>query len=86
MKVGKVIRSSQHGLTKGKSCCSYPIRFYDEITRRGKSSGYCLYLNFTEAFSTVYCKILIGMLLICILDEQTVRWLETQLNGSPREW
>lgn len=33
VKVENVIRSIQHGLTKGKSCLSYPITFYDEISR-----------------------------------------------------
>lgn len=86
MKAEKVIRSSQHGLTKGKSCLSYPAPFCDEISSWGKSSGYCLYLNFTAAFNTLSCKILIGVLLIAFLWAKTVRWLETQLNGCPRVW
>lgn len=99
MKVKKVIRSNQHGLAKGMPCLSYPITFYDEISRRRKSIGYCLYLNFTEAFNTVSCKMLIGKLLICRLEEWTVgglkpgsvtvpesggRWLAVYQQCTPR--
>ncbi|KAF4788041.1 hypothetical protein TURU_164085 [Turdus rufiventris] len=84
MKVKKVIRSNQHGLAKGMPCLSYPITFYDEISRRRKSIGYCLYLNFTEAFNTVSCKRDIGKLLICRLEEWTVGGLKPSSVTSQR--
>ncbi|KAJ7405329.1 RNA-directed DNA polymerase from mobile element jockey-like protein [Pitangus sulphuratus] len=49
----KVIRSSQHGFTKGKSCLTNLIAFYNEVTGR----------YFSKASDTVSQKILIEKLL-----------------------
>lgn len=39
----KIIRSSHHGFTKGQSCLTNLISFYDEMAGRwGDCSGYCL--------------------------------------------
>ncbi|GAB0182807.1 mitochondrial enolase superfamily member 1 [Grus japonensis] len=79
----KVIRSGQHGLTKGKSCLTDLIAFYDSMTGwvdQGKTVG-VVYLDFSRAFDTVSHNILIGKLRKCGLDEWTVRWIENWLNG-----
>lgn len=39
------------------------------------------YLDFKEVFDTVFLKILVEMLLMCRLDEQTEMWIEIWLNG-----
>jgi len=74
----KVIRNSQHGFTKGKSCPTNLIAFYDSMTswvEEGRAVD-VVYLDFSKAFDTVSCNILIGKLRKCGPDEWTVRWIE----------
>jgi len=61
----KIIRSSQHGFTKGKSCLTNLITFYVEMTglvdeQRAVDIGY---LDFSKAFNTFSYKIIIEKLL-----------------------
>ena len=69
MKDKKVIRSSQHDFTKGKSCLTNLTTFYDEMTD-SESSGYCL----------TWLKWGLDKLLKYGLDEQTARWVDIWLN------
>ncbi|PKU44260.1 rna-directed dna polymerase from mobile element jockey- hypothetical protein [Limosa lapponica baueri] len=78
----KVIRSGQHGFTKGKSCLTNLIAFYDSMTgwvdeRRAVN---VVYLDLSKAFDTVSHNILIGKLRKCGLDEWTLRRIESWLN------
>ncbi|CAM4584511.1 unnamed protein product [Lepidochelys kempii] len=93
----KVIRNSQHGFTKGKSCLTNLIAFYDEITGsvdEGKAVD-VLFLDFSKAFDTVSHSILASKLKKYELDEWTIRWIESWLdcqaqwvmiNGSMSSW
>jgi len=79
----KVIRRSQHGFTKGKSCLTNLIAFYDGMpgwVHEGRAVD-VVYLDFSKAFDTVSHNILLGKLRKCGLDEWLVRWTENWLNG-----
>jgi len=82
----KVIRSSQHGFTKGKSCLTNLIAFYDGMTGwvdEGRAVD-VVYLDFSKAFDTVSHNILLGKLRKRGLDKWSVRWTENWLNGRTR--
>jgi len=79
----KVIRSSQHGFIKGKSCLTNLIAFYNGMTSwvdEGRAVD-VVYLNFSKAVDTVSHNILLGKVRKCALDEWSVRWIENWLNG-----
>jgi len=79
----KVLRSSQHGFIKGKSCLTNLIALYDGMTGwvdEGRAMD-VVYLDFSKAFDTVSHNILLGKLRKYGLDEWSVRWIEKWLNG-----
>jgi len=79
----KFIRSSQHGFTKGKSCLTNLIAFYDGMTGwvdEGRTVD-VVYLDFSKAFNAASHNILLGKLRKCGLDEWAARWIENWLNG-----
>lgn len=79
----KVIRSSQHGFSKGKSCLTNLIAFYDIMTGwvDGRRAVDVLYLDFSKAFDTVSHSILVMKLGKYGIDEQKVRWIDNWMTG-----
>jgi len=78
----KVISSSQHGFTKGKSYLTNLIASCDGMTSwvdEGRAV-HVVYLDFSKVFHIVSHNILVGKLRKCGLDEWMVTWIENWLN------
>ncbi|NXU52090.1 LIN1 transcriptase, partial [Turnix velox] len=72
----QVIRGSQHSFTKGKSCLTNLITFYEHITKwvdDGKGVDE-VYLHFSKASDTISHSILATKLTKRGLDDGVVRW------------
>ncbi|CAM5165392.1 unnamed protein product [Natator depressus] len=93
----KVIRNSQHGFTKGKSCLTNLIAFYDEITGSvdGGKQWTCCSLTLAKLLTRSPTVFLPARIKKYGLDEWTIRWIESWLdcraqrvviNGSMSSW
>ena len=94
---GEIIGQSQHGFTKGKSCLTNLIEFFEDVTSRVDKGEPVdvLYLDFQKAFDKVPHKRLAYKLKAHGIGGSVLMWIENWLadrkqrvgvNGSFSEW
>ncbi|MCQ4179445.1 hypothetical protein FK518_28250, partial [Klebsiella pneumoniae] len=75
---------SQHDFTKGTSCLTNLISFYDKVTNlvdEGKAVD-VVYLDFSKAFDIISHSILLEKLAAYGLDGRTLHWVKNWLDGQ----
>ncbi|GAB0182151.1 mitochondrial enolase superfamily member 1 [Grus japonensis] len=79
----QVIRPSQHGFMKGRSCLTNLISFYDKVTCLvdERKAVDVVYLDFSKDFDTISHSILLEKLAAHGLDECTLHQVKNCLDG-----
>uniref|UniRef100_A0A8D0F006 Reverse transcriptase domain-containing protein n=1 Tax=Strix occidentalis caurina TaxID=311401 RepID=A0A8D0F006_STROC len=83
MRDNQMIRPSQHGFMKGRSCLTNLVSFYNRVTcllDEGKAVD-VVYLDFSKAFDTISHSILLAKLAAHGLDGHTLCWVKNWLDG-----
>ncbi|GAB0184887.1 mitochondrial enolase superfamily member 1 [Grus japonensis] len=83
----QMIRPSQHGFMKGKSCLTNLISFYVKVTLlvdEQKAVDF-VYLDLSKAFGFVFHSILLEKLAAHGSDKRTLCWVKTGWMARPNE-
>jgi len=78
----KVIKGSQHGFTRGRSCLTNLLEFFEEVYEmidEGKPVD-VIYLDFAKAFDKVPHKRLAKKLQACGIRGQALTWIQSWLS------
>ena len=78
----KVIRGSQHGFTKGSSCLTNLLEFYEAVSDwvdEGKEVD-IVYLDFKKAFDKVPHRRLLAKVRTCGVAGQVANWITNWLS------
>ena len=78
-----IIKGSQHGFTRGRSCLTNLLEFFEEVYERideGKPVD-VIYLDFAKAFDKVPHKRLAKKLQACGIRGQVLAWIQNWLSG-----
>ena len=81
LKRHKLIKESQHGFTRGRSCLTNLLKFLEEVTRF-VDKGYpvdVIYLDFSKAFDKVPHKRLLLKIRSLGIGEKISSWIEDWL-------
>ena len=78
----KLIRETQHGFTKGKSCLTNLLKFLEEVTKYVDEGNPVdvLYLDFSKAFDKVPHKRLVEKVKAHGIGSNIWRWIEAWLS------
>ena len=83
LKEHEVIKDSQHGFTKGRSCLTNLLEFFEEVYEKIDEGNAVdvIYLDFAKAFDKVPHVRLAKKLQACGIRGQVLTWIQSWLSG-----